>query len=94
MKTYGVVNVTELDRLTPKKALPEQNFNYNEFEDYEYITHMEPHEGTGMILVRREGEHGYVRTSTVNKIEETFGELIVETRNTVYFLEEIINDNN
>lgn len=91
MNGYKLTKVTELDRVTPKVALAGQNINYDEIVNYGLTPWRVPLSGESasmIILPTVEGyEFGHIRTSAVNKVEETESELIVETRNTVYFFE-------
>lgn len=88
MNEFKLTKVTELDRVTPKVALPEQNFSYDEILDYGFTPWRVPQSGeNAMIILPTVEGYGFdhIRTSLVNKVEETESELIVETRNTVYF---------
>lgn len=88
-KMYLLTNVTELDRVTPKVALPEQNFSYDDLLKNEYTPYVAPVLSGTMVLVPVDGnpELESIYTSRINAITELDNQLIVETRNTVYFFD-------
>ncbi|WP_090739388.1 hypothetical protein [Paenibacillus sp. Mc5Re-14] len=88
---YIVTKVTELDRVTPKTALPEQNMDYDLVVKCEYAAHFNPYLGRSMVLIPTKPNDDInsmnIYTSSVFSIEDNGDELIVVTRNTVYYFE-------
>lgn len=88
-KMYLLTKVTELDRVTPKVALPEQSFSYDDLIKNEYTPYFAPVLNGMMVLIPVDGnpELKSIYTSRINAITELDDQLIVETRNTVYIFD-------